>query len=79
MYYRNGNRITLAIPNQVANSANSANSAQTFKVYNESEIIGSTSPEIRTLAKKKKWYQTLIQILIIVILVIAVQAASRLL
>ena len=68
--------MTLAIPNQVANSANSA---QTFKVYNESEIIGSTSPEIRTLAKKKKWYQTLIQILIIVILVIAVQAASRLL
>jgi YD repeat-containing protein len=60
--------LTLTIPNQVANSANSA---QTFKVYNESEVIGSTSPEIRTVAKKKKWYQKLIQILIIVILVIA--------
>ena len=61
--------VTLTIPNSIANSANSA---QTFKVYNESEIIGSTSPEIRTVAKKKKWYQTLIQILIIVILVVAV-------
>ena len=61
--------VTLTIPNKVANSANSA---QTFKVYNESEVIGSTSPEIRTVAKKKKWYQTLIQILIIVILVVAV-------
>ncbi len=60
--------LTLTIPNQVANSANSA---QTFKVYNESEVIGSTSPEIRTVAKKKKWYQKLIQILIIVILVVA--------
>jgi nucleoid-associated protein YgaU len=61
--------VTLTIPNSIANSANSA---QTFKVYNESEVIGSTSPEIRTVAKKKKWYQKLIQILIIVILVIAV-------
>ena len=61
--------VTLTIPNKVANSANSA---QTFKVYNESEVIGSTSPEIRTVAKKKKWYQKLIQILIIVILVVAV-------
>jgi LysM domain len=48
---------TLSIPNKVANSANSAD---TFKVYNESEIIGSTSPEIRTVAKKKKWWQKLI-------------------
>ncbi len=60
---------TLAIPNKVANSANTAD---TFKVYNESEIIGSTSPEIRTVAKKKKWYQKLIQILIIVIMIVAV-------
>jgi hypothetical protein len=57
--------VTLTIPNQVANSANSA---QTFKVYNESEVIGSTSPEIRTI--QKKWWQTLIQIIIIVILVV---------
>jgi hypothetical protein len=60
---------TLAIPNKVANSANTSD---TFKVYNESEIIGSTSPEIRTVAKKKKWYQKLIQILIIVIMIVAV-------
>jgi hypothetical protein len=32
---------TLTIPNAVANSAGTA---ETFKVYNESEIIGSTSP-----------------------------------
>jgi len=59
---------TLTIPNTVANSANEAD---TFKVYNESEIIGSTSPEIRTIKKKKKWYQKLIQILIIVIMIVA--------
>jgi hypothetical protein len=59
---------TLTIPNAVANSANTA---ETFKVYNESEIIGTTSPEIRTIKKKKKWYQKLIQILIIVILIVA--------
>jgi hypothetical protein len=58
--------VTLTIPDQAANSA------QTFKVYNESEVIGSASPEIYTVAKKKKWWQTLIQILIIMILVIAV-------
>jgi t-SNARE complex subunit (syntaxin) len=38
----------------------------------ESEVISRASPEIRTVAKKKKWYQTLIQILIIVILVVVV-------
>jgi len=59
---------TLTIPNAVANSANTA---ETFKVYNESEIIGTTSPEIRTIKKKKKWYQKLIQIVIIVIMIVA--------
>jgi hypothetical protein len=34
-------------------------------VYNESEIIGSTSPEIRTVAKKKKWWQRLVMVLIV--------------
>lgn len=59
---------TLSIPNAVANSVNTAD---TYKVYNESEIIGTTSPEIRTIKKKKKWYQKLIQIIIVVILVVA--------
>jgi hypothetical protein len=59
---------TLTLPNRIANGANTAD---TFKVYNETEIIGSTSPEIRTIQKKKKWYQTLIQIVIIVILIVA--------
>jgi YD repeat-containing protein len=59
---------TLKIPNAVANSVNDA---ETFKVYNESEIIGSTSPEIRTIKKKKKWYQKLIQIVIIVVMIVA--------
>ncbi|HWI10593.1 MAG TPA: LysM peptidoglycan-binding domain-containing protein, partial [Burkholderiaceae bacterium] len=59
---------TLTIPNAVANSVNTAD---TFKVYNESEIIGSTSPEIRTIQKKKKWWQTLVMIIIVVILIIA--------
>jgi nucleoid-associated protein YgaU len=59
---------TLSIPNKVVNAANSAD---TFKVYNESEIIGSTSPEIRTIAKKKKWWQKLVMILIVVILIVA--------
>jgi YD repeat-containing protein len=57
---------TITIPNRVANSANSA---ETFKVYNESEIIGSTSPELRTIKKKKKWWQKLIQIIIVVIMI----------
>lgn len=63
---------TLTIPNQVTNSANTS---ETWKVYNEGEIIGSTSPEIRTIQKpkkKKKWYQKLVQVLIIVILIVAV-------
>jgi t-SNARE complex subunit (syntaxin) len=38
----------------------------------ESEVISRASPEIRTVAKKKKWCQTLIQILIFVILVVVV-------
>lgn len=63
----------LNIPGRIANSANSAD---TFKVYNESEIIGSTSPEIRTIQKKKKWYQTLIQIVIVVIMIIAAIVVS---
>ena len=50
--------VTPTIPNSIANSA------QTVKVYNESEVIGSTSPEIHTVAKKKKWWQKLIQIFI---------------
>jgi LysM domain len=58
----------LQIPNQIANSINNNN---TFKVYNESEIIGSTSPEIRTVEKKKKWWQKLVMILIVVIMIVA--------
>jgi LysM domain len=65
---------TLNIPNKVANSANSA---ETYKVYNESEIIGSTSPEIRTIKKKKKWYQKLIEILIVVIMIVAAANSPR--
>jgi hypothetical protein len=49
--------VTLTIPDQAANSA------QTFKDYNESEVIGSTSPEIHTVANKKKWWQKPIQLL----------------
>jgi nucleoid-associated protein YgaU len=64
---------TITIPNQVANSANSA---ETFKVYNESEIVGSTSPEIRTIKKKKKWYQKLIQILIVVIMIVVIMIVA---
>jgi YD repeat-containing protein len=59
---------TLTIPNKVVNAANSAD---TFKVYNESEIIGSTSPEIRTIKKKKKWWQKLVMVLIVVIMIVA--------
>jgi hypothetical protein len=59
---------TLKIPNAVANSVNNF---ETFKVYNETEIIGTTSPELQTIQKKKKWYQKLIQIVMIVILVVA--------
>jgi YD repeat-containing protein len=59
---------TITIPNKVVNAANTSD---TFKVYNESEIIGSTSPEIRTIKKKKKWYQKLVQIIIVVIMVVA--------
>jgi hypothetical protein len=59
---------TLVIPNAIANSVNNA---ETFKVYNEQEIIGSTSPEVRTLKKKKKWYQKLVQIIVIVIAIVA--------
>jgi hypothetical protein len=54
--------LSLTIPNQVANSANSA---QTFTVYNESEVIGSTSPEIRTVAKKKNWGRRLVILIIV--------------
>ena len=60
--------VMLKIPGVLANSVNDAH---TFKVYNESEIVGSTSPEIRTIQKKKKWYQKLIQIVIIVIMIVA--------
>jgi YD repeat-containing protein len=60
---------TITIPNKVVNAANSAD---TFKVYNESEIIGSTSPEIRTIKKKKKWWQKLVMILIVVIMIVAI-------
>jgi LysM repeat protein len=59
----------LSIPNSAI--TNSVNNASSFKVYNESEIIGSTSPEIRTHKKKKRWYQKLIQIVIVVIAVVA--------
>ncbi|MEW8475175.1 MAG: LysM domain-containing protein, partial [Candidatus Thiodiazotropha endolucinida] len=59
---------TLSIPNAVANSVNDKES---YKVYSESEIIGSTSPEVRVKQKKKKWYQTLVQIIIAVIVVVA--------
>jgi YD repeat-containing protein len=58
----------LQIPNQIANSINNHD---TYKVYNESEIIGSTSPEIRTVEKKKKWWQKLVMILIVVIMIVA--------
>jgi nucleoid-associated protein YgaU len=59
---------TITIPNKVVNAANTSD---TFKVYNESEIIGSTSPEIRTIKKKKKWYQKLVMVLIVVIMIVA--------
>ena len=65
---------TLTIPN--AAQAGNLNSAETFKVYNESKVIGSTSPEIRTVAKRLKWWQKLIQIVIIVMMFVAAYAAS---
>jgi YD repeat-containing protein len=61
---------TLSIPNVPANSVNNAN---TYKVYNEADIIGSTSPELVVIPKapkKKKWYQKLVQVLIIIIVVV---------
>ena len=61
---------TLTIPNVVANNVNNA---QTYKVYNENDIIGSTSPEIITIPKpkkKKSFFQKLVQVLIIVIIAI---------
>jgi YD repeat-containing protein len=64
---------TITIPNKVVNAANTSD---TFKVYNESEIIGSTSPEIRTIKKKKKWYQKLVQIIIVVIMIVAAIVVS---
>ncbi|MEW8008574.1 MAG: LysM domain-containing protein, partial [Candidatus Thiodiazotropha endolucinida] len=57
---------TLSIPNAVANSVNDKES---YKVYSESEIIGSTSPEVRVKQKKKKWYQKLVQIIIAAIII----------
>ncbi len=62
---------TLTIPNRVANSINNA---QTLGLYNENDIIGSTSPELITIPqpkKKKKWYQKLLQVIIIVIIIVA--------
>ena len=44
---------TLSIPNVVANSANEKDS---FKVYSESEIIGSSSPEVRVKQKKRSFF-----------------------
>ncbi|MEW8460667.1 MAG: LysM peptidoglycan-binding domain-containing protein [Candidatus Thiodiazotropha endolucinida] len=58
---------TLSIPNAVANSVNDKES---YKVYSESEIIGSTSPEVRVKQKKKKWYQKLVMVIIAVIVVV---------
>ncbi|HXH10810.1 MAG TPA: LysM peptidoglycan-binding domain-containing protein, partial [Alphaproteobacteria bacterium] len=48
---------SLTVPNRVSNLYNHHD---TYKLYNENEIIGSTSPEIVTIPKprkKKKWYQ----------------------
>ncbi|MET0005930.1 MAG: LysM peptidoglycan-binding domain-containing protein [Candidatus Thiodiazotropha sp.] len=58
---------TLSIPNAVANSVNDKES---YKVYSESEIIGSTSPEVRVKQKKSKWYQKLVMVIIAVIVVV---------
>ena len=62
---------TLTIPNVAANNVNNFN---TYKVYNEADIIGSTSPELVVIPKapkKKKWYQKLVMVLIIVIIIVA--------
>ncbi|HXH08402.1 MAG TPA: hypothetical protein VNP04_01300, partial [Alphaproteobacteria bacterium] len=64
------------VPNRVSNLYNHHD---TYKLYNENEIIGSTSPEIVTIPKprkKKKWYQKLVQIVITIIVVaVAIYAA----
>jgi hypothetical protein len=31
-----------------------------YKVYNESEIIGTTSPELRSIKKKQSWWQVVV-------------------
>ncbi|MCU7929104.1 MAG: LysM peptidoglycan-binding domain-containing protein, partial [Candidatus Thiodiazotropha sp. (ex Dulcina madagascariensis)] len=55
------------IPNLVANSVNTKES---YKVYSESEIIGSTSPEVLVKKKKKSWAQMLVMVIIAIIVVV---------
>lgn len=59
---------TLIIPNQ---GTGAVNSKDTYKVYNEGDIIGATSPEIRTKKKKKSFFQKLVLVLVIVIAIVA--------
>jgi hypothetical protein len=58
--------MTLNIPNTVASNVNDKD---TYKVYSESEIIDSTSPEVRVKQKKKTWLQKLVTIITIVIMI----------
>ena len=58
---------TLIVPNVVANNVNNH---ETYKIYNESEIIGSKSPEIQVRKKKRSFFQKLIQIIIIIVIIV---------
>jgi drug/metabolite transporter superfamily protein YnfA len=60
---------TLSIPNTVANSVNDKDS---YKVYSESEIIGSTSPEVRVKKKKRSFFKRLVQVIIAAIIIYVV-------
>lgn len=57
---------TLVIPNVVSGALNDKDG---YKVYSESDIIGSTSPEVLVKKKKKSFFQKLVTIIIIVIII----------
>ena len=65
---------SLSIPNSA--SVSSTNDKDTYKVYSQSEIIGSESPEVRVQKKKLKWYQKLVQVLLVILVVVALAALT---
>jgi len=58
---------TLVIPNVVANSVNDSG---TYKVYNQSDIIGSESPHVNVKQKEKDFWDKLVEIVIIIIIIV---------